>query len=307
MTLLVLGDAHASDPDRRESLLETYRAVDPDAVLHVGDLECYDLPAPTWFVAGNNEDLDVIEYLRRKVGWDQSGEEDDANAVQTHLPGAEPISGDEGAPTNEDAKAPSEGVAKTSAAECAEASTDEGTTTPETVDAEVRNVHLLASTAATVEGLRVAGLSGNYALTQHDRSRGDLEGDRRRHFTHEDVERAAELVDGDETGERGGGDAGERDDGGDGEGEGTDEGEDIDVFLAHEAPLGLLSYGYDPGCEHVNRLLRDLSPSLCLVGHHHCHREAEIEGVRVVSLAPTWERYYTLEPETLRLEAHDPP
>ncbi len=207
--MLVLGDAHASDPARRETLLECYRTVGPDRVLQVGDLEHYDLPAPTWFVAGNNEDFDVIEALRT-----------------------------------------------------------------ENRPAETTTVNLLASSAAALEGRRVAGLSGNYAPTKYDCSRAELEGDRRRHFTHEDIERAADLS-------------------------------DIDVLLTHEAPTGLLYYGYDPGCEHVTDLLEALSPTLCLVGHHHTHREAEIAGTRVVSLAPAWERYYTLDPATLELTAHD--
>ncbi|MFD1563300.1 metallophosphoesterase [Haloarchaeobius amylolyticus] len=207
--MLVLGDAHASDPDLRETLLECYHTLEPDHVLQVGDLERYDLPAPTWFIAGNNEDFDVIDALR-------AGES----------------------------------------------------------PAEATNVHLLASTAATVDGLRVAGLSGNFAPTKYDLPRDELTGERRRHFTHEDVERAADL-------------------------------EDVDVFLTHEAPTGLLSYGYDPGCEHINGLLEALSPDICLVGHHHRHREAEIAGTRVVSLEPAWERYYTLEPETLTLEGHN--
>ncbi|QLK27645.1 metallophosphoesterase [Natrinema zhouii] len=208
--MLVLGDAHASDPDRCEILLELYRTLEPDRVLQLGDLERYDLPAPTWFIAGNNEDFDMIEALR---------------------------TGEHPAETND-------------------------------------NVHLLASTAATVDGLRVAGLSGNFAPTRYDLPRDELVGERRRHFTHEDIDRAADL-------------------------------EDIAVFLTHEAPNGLLSYGYDPGCEYVDELLATLSPDLCLVGHHHRHREAEIEGTRVVSLAPAWERYYTLEPETLALESHE--
>ncbi|SIR57343.1 metallophosphoesterase family protein [Natronorubrum thiooxidans] len=209
--MLVLGDAHASDPARRETLLELYRALEPASVLQAGDLERYDLPAPTWFVAGNNEDLDVIEALRA-------------------------------------GKDPSTRVTAT----------------------------LLASTAATVDGWRVAGLSGNFAPTKYDCARTELEGDRRRHFTHEDVELAAALS-------------------------------DVDMLVTHEAPTGLLWYGYDPGCKHVDDLLESLSPALCLVGHHHRHREAEIDGTRVVSLAPAWERYYTLEgdPDGFSLEVHD--
>ncbi|WP_254769177.1 metallophosphoesterase family protein [Salinilacihabitans rarus] len=205
--MLVLGDAHASDPDGRAALLDAYRETDPDAALQVGDLQHYDLPAPTWFVAGNNEDLDVIEAMRR-------GE---------RPPGVE-------------------------------------------------NAHLLASTAAEVAGLRVAGLSGNYAPTKYETPRADLAGGRRRHFVREDVERAAAL-------------------------------DDVDVLLTHEAPTGLLWYGYDPGCEHVNGLLAALDPDLCLVGHHHRHREGEVGGVRVVSLAPVRERSYELDPATLTLAA----
>jgi Icc-related predicted phosphoesterase len=62
--MLVLGDAHASDPDRRRALFAAYRAADADHALQVGDLEHYRLPIPTYFVAGNNEDQDVVEALR---------------------------------------------------------------------------------------------------------------------------------------------------------------------------------------------------------------------------------------------------
>ena len=209
--MLVLGDAHAADPDKRSALLAAYAAADSEVALQVGDLELYDLPAPTWFVAGNNEDFDVVETLRA------------------------------------------------------------GESPP-----DVQNVHLLASTVADVGGLRVAGLSGNYAPTKYDLPRSDLVGDRRRHFTHEDVDRAAVL-------------------------------DDVDVLLTHEAPTGLLSYGYDPGCEHVNDLLGAMRPTLCLVGHHHKRREAEIRGTRVVSLAPAWERYYVLDPDDLTLASRETP
>ncbi|GAB7021398.1 metallophosphoesterase family protein [Halostagnicola bangensis] len=217
--MFVLGDAHASTTDRREALLAPYRIEDPDAALHVGDLEHYDLPAATWFVAGNNEDLDVIDALR-------TGER--SNGVQSaHV---EPV----------------------------------------------RNANLLASTVTELDGRRIGGLSGNYASTQYEKPRSDLESDRRRHFTSEDVERAANL-------------------------------EDVDVFLTHEAPTGLFWYGYDPGCEHVTDHLERLEPDLCLVGHHHRHHEAEIAGVQTVSLAPVWERYYTLDPDELTLADHETP
>ncbi|MFC7080850.1 metallophosphoesterase family protein [Halorussus caseinilyticus] len=167
--MLVLGDAHA------------------DAALQTGDL-----PVPTYFVAGNNEDFDAIDALRR---------------------GDDPAS------------------------------------------VTVRNARLLASTAAEVEGLRVAGLSGNYAPTKYDESRADLAGERRRHFVREDVARLKRV-------------------------------EDVDVLLTHEAPHGLIYYGYDAGCERIDELLDALGPDFCLVGHHERHAETTYGDTRVVSLAP---------------------
>ncbi|MFD1585581.1 metallophosphoesterase [Halorientalis brevis] len=209
--MLVLGDAHAADPDNRAALVNAYDDAAADVALQVGDLEWYDLPVETWFIAGNNEDLDVIDALR------------------------------------------------------------DGAMLP-----EVTNAHLLASTAAELSGLRIAGLSGNYAPTKFDRPCSELSGGRRRHFTREEVDQLAAI-------------------------------EDVDVLMTHEAPTGLLYFGYDPGCGHVNDLLAALDPDLCLVGHHHRHKEAEIEGCRVVSLAPAWERYYTLDPTDLTLASHETP
>jgi Icc-related predicted phosphoesterase len=213
--MLVLGDAHASNPDRRRALFAAYRTADADRALQVGDLEHYRLPVSTYFVAGNNEDQSVVAALRH-------------------------------------------GRVRSSA---------------------VRNAHLLDSTVATVCGLRVAGLSGNYAPTQYEKARADLTGDRRRHFTREDVARALDLADA-----------------------------DVDVFLAHEAPHGLpVEEDYDVGCDPVDRILEALEPDLCLVGHHHQHAESRFGPTRVVSLGPVWESYYALDPETLALTRRDTP
>lgn len=211
MTVRVLGDAHAEESNRREALLAAYDAADADVALQAGDLGYYDPPIPTWFVAGNNEDFDVIEALRRG---DRSTVGDD--------------------------------------------------------------LHLLDSTVAEVAGLRVAGLSGNYAPTRYDEPRAALSGDRRRHFVREDVELALDLG-------------------------------PVDVLLAHEAPHGLLSFGYDPGNEHVDALIDALSPDLCLVGHYHRYATMERCDTRVVSLAPAWEHYCTLDPASLELARHPTP
>lgn len=208
--MLVLGDAHASDPERRAALLDAYETADADHALQLGDLEYYDLPIPTWFIAGNNEDQDVIAALR-------AGE-------------------------------PPEGV---------------------------RNAHLLASDVATVEGVRIAGLSGNYAPTRFDRDRAALSGDRRRHFVRAEVDRVAALS-------------------------------DVDVFLTHEAPHGVIeTAAYDAGNEYVDHILRQVEPALCLVGHHHEHAESTFGSTRVVSLAPAWRATYRLDPATLELDRLD--
>jgi len=206
--MLVIGDAHADDPDNRDALLDAYRAADADVALQLGDLLCYDLPVPTYFVGGNNEDFDVIDALRR-------GE-----------------------------------------------------------DAGTNNVHLLASTAADVDGLTVAGLSGNFAPTRYDKPRSELSDERRRHFVRDDVERLKRV-------------------------------DDVDVLLLHEAPHGLIYYGYDAGCDRIDETIDALDPALCLVGHHHEHAETTRGDTRVVSVAPAWEGYYTLDPETLELTRYE--
>ena len=143
--------------------------------------------------------------------------------------------------------------------------------------ADERRPRLLASTAVEIEGFRVAGLSGNHAPTRYETPRRALSGDRRHHFTHEDVDRAMAL-------------------------------KDVDVFVAHEAPHGLIdTEDYDVGCERIDALLEELSPELWLVGHHHRHAESTFGDTRVVSVAPVWESYYTLDPGTFELARHGMP
>ncbi|QDX39630.1 metallophosphoesterase [Salarchaeum sp. JOR-1] len=211
--MLVLGDAHANEPDRRQALLAAYRASDADVALQAGDLFYYRLPIETYFIAGNNEDFDVIDALRHgRIESDR-----------------------------------------------------------------VKNARLLASDAAAVRGLRVAGLSGNYAPSRYNYARRDLRDDRRRHFVREDVEAAEEL-------------------------------DDVDVLLTHEAPHGTpVEEEYEVGCQYIDELLDALEPDLCLVGHHHQHTESTYGPTRVVTLAPAWESYYDLAPDTLSLTRFETP
>ena len=211
--MLVLGDAHANDPDRRRALFAAFRDAGEDVALQAGDLFYYDLPVETYFIAGNNEDFDVIDALRH-------------------------------------------GRLESS---------------------QVKNTHLIASEVAEVEGLRVGGLSGNFAPTQYEKPRETLYQQRRRHFVRDDVERAKELT-------------------------------DVDVFLAHEVPHGTpVTEEYEVGCRAIDEILEAVDPELCLAGHHHQHTESMVGSTRVITLAPAWESYYLLDPETLEVTRHDTP
>jgi len=211
--MLVLGDAHANEPDRRRSLFAAFRATDEDVALQAGDLFYYDLPVPTYFVAGNNEDFDVTESLRH------------GRLRSEH----------------------------------------------------VRNVRLIASEVVEIEGVRVGGLSGNYAPTQFEKPRTALYEERRRHFVREDIERAKAL-------------------------------EDVEVLVTHEAPHGVpVSEDYDVGCTYIDELLVELDPELCIVGHHHQHTESTFGDTRVVTVDPVWESYYVLDPDTLALQRYETP
>lgn len=210
--MLVLGDAHADRGDRREALLRAYEASDADCSLQAGDLLYYDLPIPTWFVGGNNEDLDVIEAMRAR----------------------EQPSG-------------------------------------------VSNATLLASDVVELEGVRIGGLTGNDAPTQFQNDRDDLTGDRRRHFTYEDVEKMRTH-------------------------------DSVDVLVCHEPPHGVTkAEGYDPGSTHVDGLIRALEPELCLTAHLHRHSEGTFGGATVYNLAPAWESYYELDTDDLTLERFETP
>lgn len=211
--MLLLGDAHANKADRRRALFAAIRDSGASVALQAGDLFYYDLPIETYFIAGNNEDFDVIDALR--YGRLESS--------------------------------------------------------------DVRNVNLIASDVVEIDGLRVGGLSGNYAPTQYDKPREALYEQRRRHFVREDVERAKRL-------------------------------EDVDVFLAHEVPHGTpVTEEYEVGCTAIDEILEVLEPDLCIAGHHHQHTESTFGDTRVVTLAPAWESYYTLDPETLEITRHETP
>lgn len=212
--MLVLGSAHAPDLDIPRVLRATFRAADMDVALQVGGLSTYDLPATTYFAAGSQDDLDVIDALR--LGR---------------------------------VKSP-----------------------------KVSNVHLLASHDVHLDDVSIGGLSGTYSAGHYRRPRARLYQEHRRHFTHAEVERAKTL--------------------------------DVDVFLTHEPPVGVFEHEAIPdeeGCRKVNEVLSAVRPSLCLVGKPRVHARAEVGATTLVSLAPAWNHYYTLDTEKMTLARHETP
>lgn len=209
--MLVLGDVHGERDGYAALLDRLLRRTDEAPVLQSGDLHHYEPPRDVWFVAGNNEDHDVIDLLRSTDAEDRDR--------YTH-------------------------------------------------------VHLLDGVVG-LDGLRVAGLSGNHAPSRYGSQRSELAGERRRHFVSAEVERCKTY-------------------------------RDVDVFVAHEAPHGILEKGgYDVGCRPIDEILTAVEPRLCLVGHHHRHATGTFGETRVVALAPAWERIYRLDPDTLELDHRD--
>lgn len=141
----------------------------------------------------------------------------------------------------------------------------------------VENARLLDGETVDLRGLTIGGLSGNFAPTQYEKPRSALRGDRRRHFVREDVERLKQA-------------------------------RDVEVLLTHEAPHGTaVREEYAVGCRPIDDLLDALDPELCLVGHHHQHTDTQVGSTRVLTVAPAWESYYDLDPETLEVVRFDTP
>ena len=277
--MLVLGSAHAPELDVARVLAASYRAADADFALQVGSLGQYDLPTPTYFAAGDRDDLDVVDALR--LGRVQS--------------------------------------------------------------ASVSNVHLLASQAVELDGIRVGGLSGTYSETHYRRPRARLYQEHRRHFTEKEVERATQLdVDvflvheppvgvfvSDQRERTNGSSRAKRRDGvlpsGARQGSGDEQRESPGVFESErsERSNGSSERDREPrseesdsdattdespvGCRKINEILGAIQPSLCLIGGLGHHAEAQVGETTLISLAPAYEQFYTLDVEKCGLTRHETP
>jgi Calcineurin-like phosphoesterase len=138
--------------------------------------------------------------------------------------------------------------------------------------------------------LSVAGLGGTFAPTWYETAAHDLPhpkkgtakatelADKRRHFVHEEVARAAQL--------RG-----------------------IDVFLTHEAAKPFRPFpggrGPDAGKAQINDILRAMQPRLHLFGHHHRASEQTVEGVRSIGLDLVSRSYLLVELPSLTVHLRE--
>jgi Icc-related predicted phosphoesterase len=143
--------------------------------------------------------------------------------------------------------------------------------------------------AASIGGLRVAGLGGTFAPTMYAFLPGELPhpkkgtakatelADRRRHFVRVEVEACSRL-------------------------------RDVDILLTHEAPRPFRVSapggrpGNDAGKTPINEVLAAMKPRLHLFGHHHRFVQQEIQGVRSVCLDLVSRSYLLIDGRTLQYE-----
>jgi predicted phosphodiesterase len=133
-------------------------------------------------------------------------------------------------------------------------------------EVEYENLKLIKSGEAILlrkgsNSLVLAGLCGNYAPKYFNLRREELTGDRRRHFVAEEVQRCLLLS-------------------------------NIDLFLAHEAPFGLIRRrGYDVGVRHITTILKTIKPRYLFSGHHHEFAYRRIEKSECYSLGSITDGY----------------
>ncbi|MEM2925064.1 MAG: metallophosphoesterase [Methanocellales archaeon] len=123
--------------------------------------------------------------------------------------------------------------------------------------------------------LMLSGLCGNYAPKYFNFKREELVGDRRRHFVAEEVQRCLSLS-------------------------------NIDLFLSHEAPYGLIRRrGYDLGVRHITDILKTVKPRYLFSGHHHEFAYRRIEKSQCYSLAPAVEEYLIYDSKSDVIKKYD--
>jgi uncharacterized protein len=227
-----------------------------------------DVPAPLYWIKGNNEDFDYIaamgERLRpaRGAGGKSAG-------------GGPPSAGERGwGPASPE---------------------DDGTDSPPNL------YYIPNGKLIEIDGLRVAGVGGTFAPTWYDKpasalpsgtrlqprpaetslkaraTRRPTRDDKRRHFVREEVEAVKAM--------RG-----------------------LDVLLTHEAPRPFRAAGgHDAGKTPVNEMLATAKPKLHLFGHHHRFVEMTASGVRSVCLDLVSKSYLLIDRTTLEYERRDSP
>ncbi len=123
--------------------------------------------------------------------------------------------------------------------------------------------------------LSLSGLCGNHAPNYFKLKREELTGDRRRHFVNEEVQRCLSLT-------------------------------NIDIFLSHESPLGLIrKRGYDAGVHHLTTILKTVRPRYFFSGHHHDFAYRRIENTECYSLNLATEEYLIYDSKSNAVKRFD--
>jgi hypothetical protein len=111
--------------------------------------------------------------------------------------------------------------------------------------------------------IRVAGVGGCYGPSDYLRRSDQLQGYARRHYTWDEIDRAANAS-------------------------------HVDIVLTHDAPAGVRfprsrrGEPYISGAEGLDVLLARLRSRVCSFGHHHARVDAEIAGVQLHQAQSGW-------------------
>jgi hypothetical protein len=123
------------------------------------------------------------------------------------------------------------------------------------------NAQVLEIGSERQSSLRVGGIGGCFGPSNYERPSSTLQGNARRHFTRDEIERLCEQG-------------------------------RLDVLLLHDAPAGVeftrrrgsSEQRYVSEAAGLAEVVRRTHPRVCFFGHHHHRVDAEIAGIRCIGL-----------------------
>lgn len=129
-----------------------------------------------------------------------------------------------------------------------------------------RNLHHIKNgESVTLDGLKILGFGGNYS-PRYFSGKEELQGDRRRHNTRDELSQALKVT-------------------------------NVDIFLCHEPPKPYVTRNKECGVESINKILVAVKPKLCFFGHHHYLTfNTLIDSVPCTGLDYGWKSFVRIDP-----------